>query len=402
MAACCTFYTWLLVTTFLLTSAEVRSEGTAEPVELLVKFPTIKKIIKLSHQRHLKDLNKYLKDNGIKDIIVVIHITSLNVTNTVALQPSALLLPKTLKVTSFDERNKPTHSFLHTGDASCFYDGKTSRDQARFHLCGGEVEGEVILDNYTYSISSSAGEDGQLKITATKKLETILGKCGNSDDAFSNVRHRKVRDVHHAPAFRDNATRYIEMYVVVDYGLYKRSNESKVKTVARLIKIINYSSSLYRKMNIYLALVGVEIWNTGNKFNVIGSVDTVLTDFESYRRTVINRQSPNDNAQLFVEKRFDDGTIGKGSSSICSHVGGAAVTVDHYEDRFETAATTLVHELGHNLGLQHDDTLPNKEECTCPRADGGDDHCIMHSISGYSKSHLYVRSLARRSTAKRH
>jgi Reprolysin (M12B) family zinc metalloprotease len=64
--------------------------------------------------------------------------------------------------------------------------------------------------------------------------------------------------------------------------------------------IFHYSVQIYRQLDIHVVLVGVEVWNKGNKINVTGDATETMTNFLDYRRKVINKQHPNDNAQLIM------------------------------------------------------------------------------------------------------
>ena len=57
---------------------------------------------------------------------------------------------------------------------------------------------------------------------------------------------------------------------------------------------------LYRQLNIYIVLVGVEVWSTGDKISITSSADTTMENFLRYRKERINPYHPNDNAQLIT------------------------------------------------------------------------------------------------------
>lgn len=59
--------------------------------------------------------------------------------------------------------------------------------------------------------------------------------------------------------------------------------------------------------------------------------------------------------------RFDNGVIGKAYRGlICSTENSGSVSV-HHSSVVGLVAATLAHELGHNLGIDHD-----TEDCACP------------------------------------
>ena len=60
------------------------------------------------------------------------------------------------------------------------------------------------------------------------------------------------------------------------------------------------SLQLYRPLNIYIALVGIEIWNTTDQFAISSHANQSLEAFLHYRKQRINPYHPNDNSQLIT------------------------------------------------------------------------------------------------------
>ena len=58
---------------------------------------------------------------------------------------------------------------------------------------------------------------------------------------------------------------------------------------------------LYQPLNIYVVLVGVEVWTDGDRMSVLASDSGATLDkFLAYRRSSINPHHHNDNAQLIT------------------------------------------------------------------------------------------------------
>jgi len=60
------------------------------------------------------------------------------------------------------------------------------------------------------------------------------------------------------------------------------------------------SSQLYRSLNIYIALVGIEIWATSDQFVISQYANQSLERFLHYRKQRINPYHQNDNSQLIT------------------------------------------------------------------------------------------------------
>uniref|UniRef100_A0A8C3RIG1 ADAM metallopeptidase domain 9 n=1 Tax=Cyanoderma ruficeps TaxID=181631 RepID=A0A8C3RIG1_9PASS len=119
---------------------------------------------------------------------------------------------------------------------------------------------------------------------------------------------------------------YVELYVVVDHN--------------RVIVSSNTKYILLFSLNIQIVLVGLEIWTDVNRISVMdGSAGDVLGRFVSWRQKDLLKRSRND--------------------------------LNH--NKMLRHATVVAHELGHNLGMKHDDKR-------CPPS------YIMHSTDNGSRN----------------
>lgn len=177
--------------------------------------------------------------------------------------------------------------------------------------------------------------------------------------------------------FNANAlSRYVELVLVTDKTEYKNHGHEVAKLYHRCKDIANIVNALYRPLNIFIALVGVEVWKDDDQVEISTDGDKTLTNFLNYRKVRLISDHPNDNAQLLTGKQFDAGVVGKAlKGPICTYQYSGGVNMDH-SDTVGLVATTVAHEMGHNFGMEHD----NEEECECP-----DKRCIMAPSSG-SKS----------------
>ncbi|KAI5714505.1 hypothetical protein M8J77_000812 [Diaphorina citri] len=176
-------------------------------------------------------------------------------------------------------------------------------------------------------------------------------------------KHDEIRGPYNA----NIKSRYLELVIVVDNRLYNLFNKNS-KLVHRHCKdISNVINALYEKLNIFIALVGVVVWTEYDEITLNVNGDITLTNFLSYRKDRLVLSHPNDNAQLLTGMTFSDGVVGKAlKGPICTYEFSGGVNVDH-KNVVGLVATTVAHEMGHNLGMEHDTT-----ECTCPS-----DRCIM-------------------------
>lgn len=64
-------------------------------------------------------------------------------------------------------------------------------------------------------------------------------------------------------------------------------------------------------LNIFIALVGVVVWNESNEIEFSNDGDVTLKNFLHYRRTKLAVNHPNDNAQLLTKEQFNGGVVGE-------------------------------------------------------------------------------------------
>ena len=195
----------------------------------------------------------------------------------------------------------------------------------------------------------------------------------SSASGESTAKNNKI-DVK-GPWNANKRSRYVELVIVVDNRKYKEFGKDLQKVYKKCKDMANIANALYAPLNIYIALVGVDVWSEYDEITLSTNGDTTLTNFLHYRRERLVKQFPNDNAQLLTGIQFDSGVVGKAlKGPICTYEFSGGVSMWHSEV-IGLVATTMAHELGHNFGMEHD-----SENCECP-----DDRCIMAPASSTMK-----------------
>lgn len=336
--------------------------------------------------RTINDLQRALKSYILHADTLTVSVRDRDHTLTAIVGRTHSLIPTSLKVKYYLQDGSPTIEYIDRMTLGYSFTGHLKHDPSssvQFTFSSNEVHGVVKKNMSVLTIVSHTVDDERLVYTVSERHLSAASEpshCGNSDVPTKSDNAERSRREVRLPAQRNTTTRYIEIYAVASKGLLDRTG-SVPATVKRLVEIINYASSLYTQLNIYLALVQVQVWSNGDPFPVDQRpIDDVLHDFNEYRSKNLNPETRNDNSQLFSAHIFADGVIGRASTTICSNTGSEAVIADLDDSDIIAAATTMAHELGHNLGFRHDDEIEGRD-CTCPRPDSQDDKCIMVSVS---------------------
>ncbi|XP_014744804.1 PREDICTED: disintegrin and metalloproteinase domain-containing protein 15 [Sturnus vulgaris] len=149
--------------------------------------------------------------------------------------------------------------------------------------------------------------------------------------------------------------RFVELVMVVDHAAFQ-NYPSLQRVHTRTLEIASQVDVFLRPLGVRVALLAVEIWSEGNKITVGSSARAVLERFLRWRREELLPQLPHDNAQLLTGAHFDDVSVGISTqASMCSPTRSGGVSMDHSISVL-VIASTVAHQLGHNLGMRHDST----------------------------------------------
>nr|XP_035125479.1 disintegrin and metalloproteinase domain-containing protein 8 isoform X1 [Callithrix jacchus] len=264
------------------------------------------------------------------------------------------------------------------GQDLCFYQGHVeghADSAASISTCLG-LRGffQVGSDLHLIEPLDEGGEGGQHAVYPAEQLLQTAGTCGVSNDTLGRLLGPRTAAVFRSrprDPLSSRDTRYVELYVVVDNAEFQQvGSEAAVRH--RVLEVVNHVDKLYQKLNIRVVLVGLEIWNGQDRFHVSPNFSVTLENLLAWRAQGLTQRRPHDNVQLITAVDFTGDTVGFAKvSAMCSHSSGA-VNQDHSKNPVGVACT-MAHEMGHNLGMDHDEQVHG---CRCREPSQGM-HCVM-------------------------
>ncbi|XP_016380140.1 disintegrin and metalloproteinase domain-containing protein 12-like isoform X4 [Sinocyclocheilus rhinocerous] len=281
----------------------------------------------------------------------------------------------------------------------CYYHGSVQGfPQSRVALSSCSGLRGVIVINVTLSFElhpeeekhdkeeegSGEMEEGWMHVIYPTDSQTSESRdCGVSHTSISPIQiiphtHRSKRDIL-------SETKYIELVLVADHKEYLNYQKNNKTIIYRMLDVANQVDWFYRPLNVRVALVGLEIWSDQDKIKVDKNPTETLNRFLDWRTRELLARLRHDNAQLIMGESFDGTTVGMASqSSMCSKDRSGGVNVDHLVSVLGIAST-VAHELGHNLGMSHD-TVDRSCQCQNEPRLGG---CIMEPSTGFMPGQLF-------------
>ncbi|XP_077319968.1 disintegrin and metalloproteinase domain-containing protein 15, partial [Lithobates pipiens] len=148
-------------------------------------------------------------------------------------------------------------------------------------------------------------------------------------------------------------TKYVELVLVADNSEYELYHRNLATIHSRSLEIANRMDAFFRAVNIRVVLVGVEVWSQKDRISVSLDPAETLNRFLSWREKELLPRLPHDNAQLLTGVTFAGSAAGMATvGSICTADRSGGVSMDHSVSILGVAST-VAHQLGHNLGLNH-------------------------------------------------
>ncbi|NXA36389.1 ADA20 protein, partial [Eudromia elegans] len=261
----------------------------------------------------------------------------------------------------------------------CFYQGEVQGSPGSLvalSTCWGGLQGVLWVEDSTYEIEPVPDDPA---------FRHVLYRMEEDTDATGPTCGLTQHELQHQRTFipwlqtawlkdeEDTGTgwwthiRYAKLVVVVDHVRFLNSGSNESEIFRVVMNIINAGDSLYDQLSLQLYLLGLEIWTTGNLINITNSVGKALADFNKWRRNNLTQRIRHDSAHLFAYQSFGR-TLGLAYVSGICDIRLSSAIESFTRRKLSAFVIIFVHELGHLLGMHHDN-----RNCKCRRK-----KCIMH------------------------
>nr|ADI47636.1 metalloproteinase [Echis coloratus] len=261
----------------------------------------------------------------------------------------------------------------------CYYHGRIQNDAdstASISACNG-LKGHFMLRGETYLIEPLKIPDSEAhavyKYENIEKEDEAPKMCGVTHTNWeSDEPIKKASQLVATSETQRSYKKYIELVVVADYIMFRKYDRNSTAIKTRIYEIVNTLNLAYIVFSIHVALTHIEIWSKKDQIKVQSAADVTLHLFGDWREKNLLTRKKHDNAQLLTGINFKGQTLGRAPvSGMCSPKSSVGVIQDYCKNYF-LVAFTMAHELGHNLGMDHDNG-----SCNCP-----DKSCIMSAVAG--------------------
>ncbi|XP_059100694.1 disintegrin and metalloproteinase domain-containing protein 25-like [Peromyscus eremicus] len=257
----------------------------------------------------------------------------------------------------------------------CYYHGYMDRDpdsMVALTTCFGGIQGILQINGTVYEIKpknhSSTFEHLVRKIHS-EETQLLPMRCALTEEklAWQMKLHGNDNPTLMQSGYEGWWTHksFLELALVVDYERIRYLNGNQSRVLQEILIIVGLINEIYLTLDVEVVLLGVEMWNEGNPVTV-NNIDDLLTDFCFWKGISLNNRIQNDIAHLFVLYDFERYLGLAYVGTVCMPWDNCGVDRLIGDNLFHFGQITA-HEIGHNLGMLHDEG-----SCTC-----GMERCLM-------------------------
>ncbi|XP_067948088.1 zinc metalloproteinase-disintegrin-like protein F1 isoform X2 [Watersipora subatra] len=275
---------------------------------------------------------------------------------------------------------------------ACYYQGVFNNpthveDFVTLSTCSG-LGGTLRIDGDIYSIHPLLTSAQLCQPHVITKLNSIaLETCSNSAshwDSLSKLHSSEYYRLLSQSSLSSKVQRNLEqkelkLGLVADNALFALFSYNTTSLRKYLLDTVNVIDLFYQRINIRVSLVYDQIWSDRDEINVGSKVKENLNNFLRYV-SAKSSALPYDVLHLLSGDNFDGMGLAV-PTSICTNRAVAVISAKQHIENPQRLASVIAHMIGHNIGLEHDET-----DCQC---ESGSRVCIMGDVMGLELPSLF-------------
>ncbi|ELK17544.1 Disintegrin and metalloproteinase domain-containing protein 20 [Pteropus alecto] len=283
------------------------------------------------------------------------------------------LLPRHLPVFTYTDQGAIVEDQPFVQN-DCYYHGYVEGDPeslVALSTCFGGFQGILKTNDMVYEIEPKSLSTTFEHLIYKMSSEKTPMRCGLTDEEIA--RQLKFQENINYTSMRIGYEgwwthkRFLELAVVVDHKryLHRQSNISNVQKEVCLV--VNGIDDLFNSLDVDVLLTGIEIWTTRNLL-AIKNIGSLLTEFCKWKQIELTNRLPHDVAHMFVNYSYGLYLGLSFVKTVCILEYNCGVDSFRTDNLYDLSFI-VTHEIGHNLGMEHDG-----KNCKCK-----DELCIMHA-----------------------
>ncbi|XP_020644117.3 disintegrin and metalloproteinase domain-containing protein 20 [Pogona vitticeps] len=288
------------------------------------------------------------------------------------------LIPKHFPIFTYSKEGDLQVDYPFIRD-DCFYRGFVQGNPhslVTLSTCSGGLRGLLQLANEIYEIEpvQASATFQHVVYRLEEKGDAVRMRCGLTEEEQKRQEFM-MQITENAVTKSDSGrvwwthTRYVKVAIVVDHERFVKFDRNETLISMQVLEVVHTANSLYDPLPVQLSVAGLEIWSAKNLIQISDTINDTLLSFTLWRRDSLVKRLQHDAGHLFLYKSFGT-TLGLAyMGTICDNQWGSAVESYMTSSLFHFS-NTFAHELGHILGMKHDDKY-----CSCNR-----NACIMAAV----------------------
>ncbi|XP_045672929.1 disintegrin and metalloproteinase domain-containing protein 30 [Phyllostomus hastatus] len=290
------------------------------------------------------------------------------------LWPKRFLLPRHLPVFSYTEEGELLEDYPYI-PRDCNYMGLVEGvedSEATFSTCTGGLRGVLKIGAEHYQIEPlKASSTFEHVVYLLKNEEEFQDQiCGVREEGMDEQMNQPENMASIRSFLRPSMhQKYLELALIFDRERYLHSDSNVTLVTNDAVLLTSIMDTYFQELNVRIQLSSVEIWTSYDRANVaFATLQEALGQFLIYQKNVLSRKSNIDWSQLYIKRRYSD-ALAWSWGKVCTkrYAGSVSVFLD---DSVLGPATWGAHNLGHSMGMEHDNKY-----CRCK----GRRSCIMNS-----------------------